>query len=874
MFKFGVLFCRNCILFIYLVSFFNLSAQNPGLFTNVSAVVLPGISGISESSVAWGDYDNDNDLDFILTGTTAGSAKVSQIWRNGTTGSTGAFSNVTASIAPGLPGVNESTVSWGDYDNDNDLDILLIGNDMDDIGILQIWKNNISGSSGAFVKIETSITQLYGGSGAWGDYDNDGDLDIVASGVDEAALNIVTLLWKNEGNGNFTKVDALLPGVTFHPAISWNDYDSDGDLDLLLAGTSLENNSLVRVADIWKNHEGSFIAIGAGLTPVNGVCADWADYDNDGDPDLILAGYDGNTGVTELWKNNNGTLEKMSIVFPALETPSVKWGDYDNDGAPDLILSGYTGTHFTQIWKNSAGTFSNINAVLPKITDGNSTWADFDNDHDLDVLFTGESNSSGRISQLFRNENVLPNSPPQKPTGLSAESTGNNISLKWLPVTDNTTPQAAITYHVRVGTTASGNQVASPMANTSTGYRKVVATGNSSYNTEFNLRGLAPGQYYWSVQAVDHSFEGGLFSSEGTFTIINPAPAVPAVITFENANAVYGDADMTPAASSTNHVTPMTYTSSAPATAAIVNGKIKILKAGSVIITATQEGSDHFLPATKSMTLTISKKTQSLTFNALPDKKITDLPFELTATASSGLPITYTSLNTDIVRISNNVVTIVGAGVAPVTASQAGNENYKPASGVLRSITIVNRAPVVVKPIADQKAIPRQPFFFAVDKLTFDDPDKENLRYSATLSDGTALPSWIVFNEAALTFQGTPSTNDRSITIRMTAKDEHNLSVAQDFKIQIDVVMGIETISDNDIDAYPIPTHDVLYVDAKSFTIKSISIRSALGDLILHEEYSSGNSRQAMDLFGFEDGLYLVEIRTSEGVKQVKVVKK
>src|SRR4051812_19893561 len=120
MFRFCVLICRNCILFIYLASSFNLSAQSPGQFSNVSAVLMPGILGISESSVAWGDYDNDNDLDFILTGTTAGGAKVSQIWRNGTTGSIGSFSDVTANIAPGIPGVDESHVSWGDYDNDND----------------------------------------------------------------------------------------------------------------------------------------------------------------------------------------------------------------------------------------------------------------------------------------------------------------------------------------------------------------------------------------------------------------------------------------------------------------------------------------------------------------------------------------------------------------------------------------------------------------------------------------------------------------------------------------------------------------------------------------------------------------------------------
>jgi hypothetical protein len=94
--------------------------------------------------VAWGDYDNDGRLDFLLTGTTNGgyAGIISQLWRN-----TGAgFSNVTASVAPGLPGVSNSSVAWGDYDHDGRLDFLRTGY-AGSTYVSQLWRNNLPGSN-------------------------------------------------------------------------------------------------------------------------------------------------------------------------------------------------------------------------------------------------------------------------------------------------------------------------------------------------------------------------------------------------------------------------------------------------------------------------------------------------------------------------------------------------------------------------------------------------------------------------------------------------------------------------------------------------------------------------------------------------------
>ena len=86
-------------------------------FTEQTSIAL---TGVSISSVAWGDYDNDGDLDILLTGSTD-SGNISKIYRNN------GDNTFTEQTSIALTGVDNSSVAWGDYDNDGDLDILLTG---------------------------------------------------------------------------------------------------------------------------------------------------------------------------------------------------------------------------------------------------------------------------------------------------------------------------------------------------------------------------------------------------------------------------------------------------------------------------------------------------------------------------------------------------------------------------------------------------------------------------------------------------------------------------------------------------------------------------------------------------------------------------
>lgn len=85
--------------------------------------------------------------------------------------------------------------------------------------------------------------------------------------------------------------------------------------------------------------------------------------------------------------------------------------------------------------------------------------------------------------------------------------------------------------------------------------------------------------------------------------------------------------------------------------------------------------------------------SQTITFSAIPNKVYGAASFDLDATASSGLPVTYSSSNTDVATISGNTVTIVGAGQVTITAAQEGNTSYKPASSVERVLNVYPDVP-------------------------------------------------------------------------------------------------------------------------------------------------------------------------------------
>ncbi|GAL84278.1 endoglucanase-like protein [Sporocytophaga myxococcoides] len=136
---------------------------------------------------------------------------------------------------------------------------------------------------------------------------------------------------------------------------------------------------------------------------------------------------------------------------------------------------------------------------------------------------------------------------------------------------------------------------------------------------------------------------------------------------------------------------PLTYTSSNPAVAIISGNKVTIVGVGRTRITATQTGNETFTSVSTSAELFVTKVAQSISGLSNINKTTIEAPFSLSATASSGLAVNYTSSDTRVATISGSTVTIVGAGSVSITASQAGNGTYNAAANVIAYLN-VNKA--------------------------------------------------------------------------------------------------------------------------------------------------------------------------------------
>jgi mRNA-degrading endonuclease HigB of HigAB toxin-antitoxin module len=123
-----------------------------------------------------------------------------------------------------------------------------------------------------------------------------------------------------------------------------------------------------------------------------------------------------------------------------------------------------------------------------------------------------------------------------------------------------------------------------------------------------------------------------------------------------------------------------------------VSGNKLIVKGvGTATITASQAGNDNYNPAIAvSRNQVITKANQTIAFGVLSSQPYSlNGEIDLTATCDSGLSVSYSSDNSNVVQVSGNKLIMKGVGTATITASQAGNDNYNPAIAVSRTISII-----------------------------------------------------------------------------------------------------------------------------------------------------------------------------------------
>ncbi|MBE7557510.1 VCBS repeat-containing protein [bacterium] len=215
--------------------------------------------------------------------------------------------------------------------------------------------------------------------------------------------------------------------------MAWADFDLDGDPDILLTG-SLGSS---RISRIYRNDGGGLFAweTAAVMLGVANSSVAWADYDRDGDPDILLTGNMGSGLISWIYRNDGGGLfsRETRAALPGASLSSVAWGDYDRDGDPDILLSGESDVGKTaRIYRNDGGGvfIHDATVVLPAVAKGSVAWGDYDRDGDLDILLQATpawraSPRSGTTLWLRAPINrpsptpagLTPSRPPEPPAG-------------------------------------------------------------------------------------------------------------------------------------------------------------------------------------------------------------------------------------------------------------------------------------------------------------------------------------------------------------------------------------------------------------------------------------------------------------------------
>ena len=496
----------------------------PPAFVNASVAVLGGsVSGLDQGDLAWGDYDNDGDLDLLAIGQQSGSVNATRLYRND-------GGNSFTAVSDPFPDVQGAAAAWGDIDGDNDQDVIITGRTAGGSGapVSRIFRNN----NGSFIALQ-NLPGVESGSVVWGDYDNDGDLDLLLMGTNSGGQAIADI-YENTGfnSGSFAAVSAGFEAAT-NGVASWVDYDQDGFLDVFLTG----NGSSGRILRFYHNagaNTFNLVGIGSNIPASTNASADWGDFDNNGYPDLALMGSTSSGLNSRIYLNNNGSGFTLGNQLIGMQNGDIQWGDYDNDGWSDIVISGSTSSgRETRLYRNNAGTLVYLDIASAPLTGADNgsavSWGDYNNDKKLDLALLGRSVTSPvtRVLQVFENVDPSSNNLIDLPRTLNHQVNGDTIVLSWFqPQNVSQSTKDGLTYNLYFGTSSQLASIASPQAfigGSEPGLRKVVYQGNVGHRTSYRIIGIPSGSYSWSVQAIGQDFEASAFASQQTLNYSAPA---------------------------------------------------------------------------------------------------------------------------------------------------------------------------------------------------------------------------------------------------------------------------------------------------------------------------------------------------------------
>lgn len=578
---------------------------------------------LTDMRSAWGDIDGDGDLDVIVMGK-GPTGPVTKLFINE---SSALNPILFVERLTSLPNLQDGALALGDMDNDGDLDVAITGSTVPTPTNATQLRAHIYRNSGPLASGGVNFTQVslgawftpcYRGTVSWGDMDNDGDLDLFVSGLSwnsdlELPNQKVCRIYRQDldlqNQKSFTPhgpVFRLYPDGVFSPEpadqllirrVEWVDMNRDGFQDLVLIGDiDADRRQALTVTaayaqEIWMNGQGAngfpgdFGRLGSQV-----VSAAIRDYETGTDlpswipdrpPHAFFLGSSGWAGGVGDWDGDG----MVDLYFPGFlyHEFTGPWGNvYDQFGGispPNALLPGFekkTAPLFPGTYAQIAmdltasgkqGWLGSASSLLPEsnsafgppdlsylVGDGQGSLTvafglhlgirarfrgvldavDLNGDGRLDVLHSGFDDGATPTlaepaTRFYRNDLAAPNTRPAPPTGLTADATSLSVNFNWLPGSDAETPPAALRYAIKLRR-GSVEYFIRPPATIGNGQRAAPGLEQTLNSTTFLFNALnggsgaalPAGTYHWSVQSIDSGGLASVFAAEQEFILPDP----------------------------------------------------------------------------------------------------------------------------------------------------------------------------------------------------------------------------------------------------------------------------------------------------------------------------------------------------------------
>ena len=685
-------------------------------------------------------------------------------------------------------------VAIGDLDGDGKSDVAVVVVDNQTNQTLSVFRNV---STVNLISFAPGVDFPLGKNGsdiAIGDLDGDGKLDIV---VTSEPMHNVSILRNICTPGSITSA-SFEPKVTFATAqfpfdVSIEDLDLDGKPDLVVATEFSKISVLRNTSTIGSMTTASFASAIHFNVGTESLCVSAGDLDGDGKPELVASSADGNTISILRNTASPGSITAGSfsakVDFATGSYPAgIAIADLDGDNKSDIAVTNNT--------SNSISVFKNVSVPGSITTSSLSEKVDFPTGNYPYFIVAADIDGDGKPDLCINGEHAL--------------SVFRNVSTQGMLSASSFEPK------VDVGNDFTNYSRASIGDMDNNGKPDLTYIGLNKVNILPNVIGP-------SILPIITSFtpSSGLAGSTVVISGANFGP-LPSnnVVAFNGTNAVVTGS------------TPTSITVIVPSNA--TSGFISVSVYG------------HTVTSTSVFTI---MQNQSISFNSIASTKtLGDLPFTLDATASSGLPVQFSTSSTKI-SLSGNQVTLLMPGSVTITANQTGNDVFTAASPVSQTFCVNPMKP----------------------RITIENNSNGLPTLLSSSSEGN---QWYQ--------NGFAINGETSSSLNVTESGFYNVKVTVDncvSQISDDydlTVTGAENAHKGKTMIYPIPAQQYISLELSGFDNGrpiDIQIYNSLSQLIEHTTAVGNQPKLDLDISKLTRGIYILHAGQEKITRQVKFIK-